>query len=65
MKLTNFLLQTQQENNVRIHSLHPIHNFKRKEKSLKCGLSLESLLFEVQDVSQICECTEGGEQSLN
>jgi hypothetical protein len=33
MKLTNFLLHAQKENNVPIHSLHPTHNFKRKEKS--------------------------------
>jgi hypothetical protein len=33
MKLTNFLLHAQKENNVPIHSVHPTHNFKRKETS--------------------------------
>jgi hypothetical protein len=33
MKLANFLLYAQKENNVPIHSLHPTHNFKRKETS--------------------------------
>jgi hypothetical protein len=33
MKLTNFLLHLQKENDVPIHSLHPTHNFKRKETS--------------------------------
>jgi hypothetical protein len=33
MKLTNFLLHVQKENNVAIHSLHPTHTLKRKERS--------------------------------
>jgi hypothetical protein len=33
MKLTKNLLHAQKENNVSIHSLHPTHNFKRKEMS--------------------------------
>ncbi len=38
-----------------------------KEKKLPKSVVLvhKSVLFEVQDVSQICEGTEGGEQSLN
>jgi len=65
IKLTNFLLHAQKENNVPIHSLHPTHNFRRKDTSEKCGVSTQSVLFEVQDVSQICECMEGGKESLN
>jgi hypothetical protein len=60
-----FITCTKPKDYVPIHSLHSTHNFKRKETSKKCGVSTQSVLFEVQDVSQICECTEAGEQSLN
>jgi hypothetical protein len=33
MKLIKKLLHAQKENNVPLHSLHPTHNFKRKETS--------------------------------